>query len=124
MENDDKDDIDMEDILMTQDNGITLIKSLEEFMGQKHVIFATDVINLFLSIMIFLIYLARTYMMCKFDTNPIWRVPVTSDAPIFDGQTDLYGHYAKDANDWSGLYFEKDFDMEHYFPSEQCKGEL
>jgi len=72
------DEADMEGILMTSDQGITLIKSLEEFMEQKQIILGTDIINLILSVSIFFIYGARTYLMCKFDSDPIWRLPATS----------------------------------------------
>lgn len=53
-------------ILPSQKDNI--LKSLEEFMEQKHVIVSTDIINLILSVSLFLIYVCRTYMMCLFDS--------------------------------------------------------
>ena len=100
---------------MTSDDGITLIKALEEFMDQKQIIFATDIINLFLSVTIFTIYAARTYLMCKFDSDPIWRLPATSSGP---NPIDKAPFINK-----NGEYTEKD-EMNHFFPSDDCQGEL
>jgi hypothetical protein len=110
-ENEDLPDIDMENILMTQDNGITFIKSLEEIMDQKNVTYTTDIINLFLGVVMFILYIMRTYMMCKFDTNPIWRVPATSEGPTL-------AEYPMDKWDWSAGRLPPEVEMEHFFPSE------
>jgi len=100
----------MEGILMTSEKENTLIKSLEEFMDNKQIIFVTDIINLTLSVSIFLIYAARTCFMCKFDSDPVWRLPATSNGP--------------DPKDYVKMIMTKGDEMEHYFPSAECIGEL
>jgi hypothetical protein len=51
-------------------------------MDQKNVIIFTDFINIIFSVTLFLIYVTRTYFMCKFDKEPIWRMPKTDEGPL------------------------------------------
>jgi hypothetical protein len=85
----------------------------------------TDIINITLSISLFLIYVTRTYHMCKFDKNPIWQMPITSAGPkIIDNV------YAKDLWLWDNstetarAYLPVDKLSEHFFPSNECTGEF
>ena len=48
--------------------------------------------------------------MCKFDSDPVWRLPATANGP--------------DPKDYVKMVMTKDAEMEHYFPSAECQGEL
>jgi len=52
--------------------GISLKKNLQEFINNKNVAISMNLLNLTLTLSINLIYLIRTYNMCKFDSKPIW----------------------------------------------------
>lgn len=47
-------------------------KQLQDFLSNKTVMMATNVLNLSLTISLCLIYTYRTYFMCQFDKKPIW----------------------------------------------------
>ena len=66
--------------------------------------------------------------MCKFDKDPIWRMPATSIGPDF-----LENQYPKSTWEVAGFdnelnqtifKFPEDQLHEHYFPKEECTGEF
>ena len=119
-------DIDDDTIMQSQNQGMSLTKSLEEFMEQKNVLLFTDIVNCFFSVSLFLIYVSRTYYMCKFDKDPVWRMPLTDTAP----QPFEYPKLDKFGEETNFNYVNNTFAPsnktidEHYFPSDQCEGEF
>ena len=40
-----------------------------------------DITNLFFTVITCMLYFARTFDMCLFDSDPIWRMPKTDEGP-------------------------------------------
>ena len=88
----------------------------------------TDKLNLTLTILLFLIYGIRTYFMCKFDKEPIWRMPVTSSGPDYLDNMypkESWDLVSEDAETNTTIYaLPLDLLSEHYYPSGDCTGEF
>jgi hypothetical protein len=109
-------EIDDDTIMQSQNQGMSLTKSLEEFMEQKNVVLFTDVVNLIFSVSLFLIYVTRTYFMCKFDEDPIWRMPKQDNGPLAISFLEENGYnYANETFTPSNFTLD-----EYYFPSKEC----
>lgn len=68
-------DADHEDLGQTQNNGISVTKTIQEFLNTNNTILAMNFLNLVNTLAINLIYIYRIHNMCDFDKNPVWAIP-------------------------------------------------
>jgi hypothetical protein len=64
--------------------GTSLKKNLEDTLSNKFVAQCMDVANLVIIVVILIIYIWRTWDMCFFDKNPVWKFYVDEDGNYVD----------------------------------------
>lgn len=64
-----------EDLAQTQNNGISVTKTIQELLSNNNAILAMNFLNLVNTLSINLIYIYRIHNMCDFDKNPVWAIP-------------------------------------------------
>ena len=65
--------------MQNHSDGLSVKKTLEEFLAQKQVSYSLDITNFTLTIIINILQLWKTTDMCLFDAEPIWRLENESE---------------------------------------------
>lgn len=72
--------------------GVSFQKVLEDFVLQKQVTLIMDFLNITLTVGLSFIYVYRTYNMCYFDANPVWKLYFDDDREYVEVECKGEGH--------------------------------
>jgi hypothetical protein len=64
-----------DELIQSTGYGVGLAQIVQEILNNKNVVYLMNALNLSNTIIINVLYLYRTYNMCMFDKEPIWKIP-------------------------------------------------
>ena len=73
-----------DELYRTNKGGTSLKKSLEDTISNKLVTQCIDLTNLVVQVIILIVYIWRTWDMCLFDKNPVWKYYLDEEGNYYD----------------------------------------